>query len=215
MDTLQSWVTAVNSSLSDYVLTILLAGFGIYISIRTKFVQIRCFSEGWRSLFSKFSIHGGNHGSGFTPFQALATAVAAQVGTGNIVGASGAILTGGPGAIFWMWVIAFFGMATSYSETILAQETRVKNPDGSLLGGPVFYIKRAFPNRFGKYLAIFFAIATIAALGIMGCMVQANSIGETCKTAFNIPSWIVGIAITAFAGFIFIGGNSRLASVTE
>ena len=215
MGELQNWVTTVNSSLSDYVLTFLLAGFGIYFSIKSKFVQVRFFTSAWHNVFSKFSIHGKKNSSGLSSFQALATAVAAQVGTGNIVGASGAILTGGPGAIFWMWIIAFFGMSTIYAETVLAQKTRVITPDGSVLGGPVFYIRKAFPGKAGKVLSIFFALATITALGFMGCMVQANSIGETCQQAFNIPSWAVGIIITVAAGFIFIGGLSRLAGVTE
>ena len=148
-------------------------------------------------------------------FQALSTAIAAQVGTGNIVGACGAILIGGPGAIFWMWVIAFFGMATIYAEAVLAQKTRKINEDGSISGGPVYYIRTAFKGTFGKILAGFFAVAIILALGFMGCMVQSNSIGETCANAFGIPSWVAGIIIAAVAGFIFIGGIQRIASVTE
>ena len=148
-------------------------------------------------------------------FQALATAIAAQVGTGNIVGASGAILTGGPGAIFWMWVIAFFGMATIYAEAVLAQETRIKHADGSIQGGPVYYITTAFKGGLGKFLAGFFAVAIILALGFFGCMVQSNSIGSTFQTAFGVPSWIIGIVLVVICAIIFIGGMDRLASVTE
>lgn len=148
-------------------------------------------------------------------FQALATAVAAQVGTGNIVGASGAILTGGPGAIFWMWIIAFFGMATIYAEATLAIKTRVVDRDGTIHGGPVYYITTAFKGGFGKFLAGFFAVAIILALGFMGCMVQSNSIGSTFQTAFGIPSWIVGVALVIICAVIFLGGVQRLASVTE
>ena len=143
------------------------------------------------------------------------TAIAAQVGTGNIVGASGAILTGGPGAIFWMWIIAFFGMATIYGEATLAQKTRIVEPDGNIKGGPVYYITTAFKGGFGKFLAGFFAVSIILALGFMGCMVQSNSIGSTMETAFGVPSWIVGIILVAICGFIFLGGVQRLASVTE
>lgn len=168
-----------------------------------------------RSAFGNFTLHGGKQEGGLSSFQALATAIAAQVGTGNIVGACGAILIGGPGAIFWMWIIAFFGMATIYAEAVLAQETRNVDADGKVHGGPVYYIMRAFPNGFGKFLAGFFAIATILALGFMGSMVQSNSIGETCATAFGIPSWTVGIAVTALAALIFLGGIQRIASVTE
>ena len=148
-------------------------------------------------------------------FQALTTAIAAQVGTGNIVGACGAILVGGPGAIFWMWLIAFFGMATNYAEAVLAQETRKVDDDGTVLGGPVYYIKTAFKGKFGTFLAVFFSVAIILALGFMGCMVQSNSIGEACQNAFGIPSWTVGIAVAVIASFIFIGGTNRIAAVTE
>ena len=212
---LLSIVQKINMYLSDYILIILLVGTGLFFSIKTKFVQVRCFKEGWHRTFGNFSLHGGKQESGISSFQALATAIAAQVGTGNIIGASGAILVGGPGAIFWMWIIAFFGMATIYSEAVLAQETREVKPDGTIHGGPVYYIKRAFPNGFGKFLAGFFAVAIILALGFMGCMVQSNSIGETCANALGIPAWTVGIAVTVIAAIIFLGGIQRIASVTE
>ena len=208
-------VQTLNSYLSDYVLIALLVGTGLFFSIKTRFIQIRCFKEGWRRFFGEISLNGGKNKSGLTSFQALATAVAAQVGTGNIVGACGAILIGGPGAIFWMWIIAFFGMATIYSEAVLAVETRIKDEDGTIHGGPVYYIRRAFPNSFGKILAGFFSVAIILALGFMGSMVQSNSIGESCARAFNIPTWIVGVAVTAVAAMIFLGGVQRIASVTE
>ena len=137
------------------------------------------------------------------------------MGTGNIVGASGAILTGGPGAIFWMWIIAFFGMATIYAEATLAQKTRIVEPDGNIKGGPVYYITTAFKGGFGKFLAGFFAVSIILALGFMGCMVQSNSIGSTMQTAFGIPSWIVGIVLVIICAIIFLGGVQRLAAVTE
>ena len=212
---LLSIVQKINLYLSDYILIVLLIGTGIFFSIKTKFVQVRCFKEGWHRTFGNFSLKGGKQEKGISSFQALATAIAAQVGTGNIIGASGAILIGGPGAIFWMWIIAFFGMATIYSEAVLAQETREVKPDGTIHGGPVYYIRRAFPNGFGRFLAGFFAVAIILALGFMGCMVQSNSIGETCSNALGIPAWTVGVAVTVIAGIIFLGGIQRIASVTE
>lgn len=215
MQAILNVVQKINFYLSDYVLIVLLIGVGLFFSIKTRFVQVRCFGEGMRSVFGNISLHGGKQEGGLSSFQALATAIAAQVGTGNIVGACGAILIGGPGAIFWMWIIAFFGMATIYAEAVLAQETRSVDKDGNVHGGPVYYIMRAFPNGFGKFLAGFFAIATILALGFMGSMVQSNSIGETCATAFGIPAWTVGIAVTALAALIFLGGIQRIASVTE
>ena len=192
-ETLLPIVQKINGYLSDYILVALLIAVGLWYSIKTRFVQVRHFKEGWNSVFGSLSLRGGKQESGMSSFQALATAIAAQVGTGNIVGASGAILTGGPGAIFWMWVIAFLGMATIYAEATLAQETRTVDKDGNVLGGPVYYITTAFKGGFGKFLAGFFAVAIILALGFFGCMVQSNSIGET---------------------FSF-GGVQRLASVTE
>lgn len=215
MEALLNVVRTVNSYLSDYILIVLLIGVGLMFSFKTKFVQVRCFGEGMRKVFGKISLNGGRQKSGLSSFQALSTAIAAQVGTGNIVGACGAILTGGPGAIFWMWCIAFFGMATIYAEAVLAQITRVKNKDGEVLGGPVYYIKTAFKGKFGSFLAGFFAVAIILALGFMGCMVQSNSIGAACNTAFGIPSWVVGIIIAAISAFVFLGGIQRIAAVTE
>ncbi len=208
-------VCDINNYLSSYILVFLLIAVGLWYSIKTRFVQVRCFGEGMKKVFGSLSLRGGRQESGMSSFQALATAVAAQVGTGNIVGASGAILTGGPGAIFWMWIIAFFGMATIYAEATLAIKTRVVDRDGTIHGGPVYYITTAFKGGFGKFLAGFFAVAIILALGFMGCMVQSNSIGSTFQTAFGIPSWIVGVALVIICAVIFLGGVQRLASVTE
>ena len=213
--TLLDIVVKINTYLSNYILVFLLVGVGLWYSIKTRFVQVRCFGEGMRKVFGNLSLRGGKHEHGMSSFQALATAIAAQVGTGNIVGGSGAILAGGPGAIFWMWVIAFFGMATIYAEATLAIQTRRKSDDGSYKGGPVYYITTAFRGGFGKFLAGFFAVAIILALGFMGCMVQSNSIGSTFETAFGVPSWIVGVVLVVICGFIFVGGVQRLAAVTE
>ena len=215
MDTILSIVQKINFYLSDYILIVLLVGTGLLFTIKTRFVQVRCFGEGMRAVFQKFSMNGGKHHGGLSSFQALTTAIAAQVGTGNIVGACGAILIGGPGAIFWMWIIAFFGMATIYAEAVLAQETREVRADGSIAGGPVYYITRAVKGKLGKFLAGFFAVAIILALGFMGCMVQSNSIGATCSTAFGVPSWVVGLLVALVAVFVFLGGIQRIASVTE
>lgn len=208
-------VVAINTYLSNYVLIILLVGMGLFFTIRTRFIQLRCLGEGFRRLFGGFSLAGGSQKSGMSSFQALATAVAAQVGTGNIVGACGALLIGGPGAIFWMWIIALLGMATNYAEAVLAQKTRIVDSDGTVHGGSVYYIKAAFKGKAGTFLAGFFSVAIILALGFMGCMVQSNSIASTMNTAFSIPTWITGALIVVAAGFVFIGGVSRLASVTE
>lgn len=215
MDELLFVVQTINNYLSNYVLIILLVGTGLYFTLRTNFVQVRCFGEGLRNFFGKFSLHGAKQQGGMTSFQALATAIAAQVGTGNIVGACGAILIGGPGAIFWMWLIAFLGMSTNYAEAVLAQKTRIRDDQGEVHGGPVYYITTAFKGAFGRFLAGFFAIAIILALGIMGCMVQSNSIANTCSTAFGVPTWAVGALVVLVGAFIFLGGVTRIASFAE
>lgn len=207
-------VNTINSYLSDYILVFLLVAVGLWYTVKTKCVQ-RYLWKGLKQLFGGFSLRGGSQGGGMSSFQAVATAIAAQVGTGNIVGSAGAILVGGPGAIFWMWIIAFLGMATIYAEATLAQKTRVTDAEGNIQGGPVYYIQTAFKGKFGKFLAGFFSIAIILALGFFGCMVQSNSIGSTIQMAFGIPSWIVGIFLVIICGFIFMGGVDRLASVTE
>lgn len=208
-------VQNINAYLSDYILIFLLVGTGLFFTVKTCFVQVRCFGEGIKRVFGGIKLFGGKRENGMSSFQALATAIAAQVGTGNIVGASGAILIGGPGAIFWMWIIAFLGMATIYAEAVLAQETRVVKDDGEILGGPVYYIRKAYKGGFGKALAGFFAVAITLALGFMGCMVQSNSIAESCNTAFGVEGWIVGLLLAIVSAFIFLGGVNRLASVTE
>ena len=215
-ETIMKFVTTANSYLADYILIVLLIGVGLFFTISTGFVQIRYFGAGMKKVFGGLSLRGGKNKSGLSSFQALATAIAAQVGTGNIVGASGAILVGGPGAIFWMWIIAFLGMATIYAEAVLAQETREVDADGNVHGGPVYYIKRAFNNGFGKFLAAFFAVAITLALGFMGSMVQSNSIAEAVNNAVPaVPAWAVGLVVAAVSAFIFLGGIQRIASVTE
>ena len=211
-------VAEINTNLSNYILLFLLVGVGLFFTVRTGFVQIRCFGEGMKRVFGGiFSNKNKDKKGGLSSFQALATAIAAQVGTGNIVGACGAILIGGPGAIFWMWVIAFFGMATIYAEAVLAQKTKVVDADGNVQGGPVYYIREAFKGKFGKFLAGFFAVAIILALGCMGAMVQSNAISSAVSTATNstVPVWAVGLVLAAICAIIFIGGIKRIASVAE
>ena len=212
---LYPFVAKFNEYLSNYILVFMLVGIGVWYSIKTNFVQIRCFKEGIKNLFGEINIFDKSHPHSMTSFQALSTAIAAQVGTGNIVGSSGAILIGGPGAIFWMWVIAFFGMATIYAEATLALKTRIIDDDGRIKGGPVYYITTAFKGKFGKFLAGFFAIAIILALGFMGCMVQSNSIACCMETAFGVKPFVIGIFLVIVCGIIFIGGVKRLALVVE
>lgn len=207
-------VDCVNTFLWDYALLLLLVGAGIIFTVKLRFVQIRKFKVGMKSLFGNFSLHGKNGENGLSSFQALTTAIAAQVGTGNIAGAATAIASGGAGAIFWMWVSAFFGMATIYGEAVMAQYTR-KNVNGTIVGGPVYYIRYIFKGKFGKFLSGFFSVAIILALGFMGNMVQSNSIGLSFANAFHVDSLIVGICVAVIAGIIFLGGIKRIARVTE
>lgn len=222
MELLEKIVTSVNGVLwgNDKIiaglLLILLCGTGIFYTIRLKFVQIRKFPESWKKTFGSISLSGEKAGKdGMSSFQSLTTAIAAQVGTGNLAGAATAIAVGGPGAIFWMWLSAFFGMATIYAEATLAQKYKVVNENGEVNGGPVYYIKAAYKGTFGKVLAAVFAVFIILALGFMGNMVQANSIGDAFNGAFGINPLYIGIVVAVLAGFIFLGGVGRIASVTE
>ena len=214
------FVKAVNEWMWGLILLIILCGTGIFFTIRLKFIQVRKFGEGCRLVFGHFKSSGGERKEGeMTPFQSLATAIAAQVGTGNLTGAATALIAGGPGAIFWMWVSACVGMATIYGEATLAQEYKTKK-DGEVTGGPVYYIHQAFKGTFGRVLAVIFAIFIILALGFMGNMVQSNSIGAAFSGVFesrniNIPPVAIGIILAVIAAFIFVGGTTRLAAVVE
>ena len=203
-DILMQVVSKVNQCLSDYILTVILIGIGIFYSFKTRFVQIRCFGEGLRVAFG--SQKKDKDKSGLTSFQSLMTSVAAQVGTGNIIGVCSAILIGGPGAVFWMWVTAFFGMATIYAEAVLAQETKKLHKDGSVIGGPVLYIQKAFNGALGKFLADFFAVALILSLGFMGAMVQANAISESLGSALEVKPWVIGLILAVICALVFMGG---------
>lgn len=198
------------------ILMFLLVGTGIFYSLRTRFIQIRRFPEAWKRVFGSISFRGEKAGKdGMSSFQALATSIAAQVGTGNIAGCATALVSGGPGTIFWMWIAAFFGMATIYGEAVLAQKTKVRDEEGQITGGPIYYMYKAFPGKFGKCLAGFFSVAIILALGFMGNMVQSNSISDAFHTAFGTSKLLVGVVIALIAAFIFLGGIERIASFTE
>ena len=217
MDIISSIVGKINSFLWDFALLFLLCGTGIYFTIRLKFVQIAKFKDGWNRTFGGLSLRGKAAGKeGMSSFQSLATAVAAQVGTGNLAGAATALIAGGPGAIFWMWLSAFFGMATIFVEASLGQQYKTVTESGNAIGGPAYYIKAAFKGVFGKFLAGLFAIFIILALGFMGNMVQSNSISGAFANAFpQIKPIYIGIACALVAAFIFIGGLKRIASFAE
>lgn len=217
-DDLLQWVSEANGFLwgAEFLIP-LLCGTGLFFSLRLGFVQVTKFGGACRRLFGNFSLFGEAAGKeGMSSFQALATAIAAQVGTGNLVGAMTALIKGGPGAIFWMWAAAFFGMATNFAEACLAQLYKEKDASGQTVGGPAYYISRGLGNNiFSKVLAAFFSISIILALGFMGNMVQANSIGDAFHGAFGWDTKIVGAVLAIAAGLIFIGGVKRIASITE
>lgn len=205
-------VKAINGILWGIVLVVVLVGCGIIFTFYLRGIQVRKFGKAFKQVFGGFTLKGEKAGAeGMSSFQSLATAIAAQVGTGNLAGAATAIVSGGPGAIFWMWLSAFFGMATIFSEAVLAQLFK-KEKDGEVTGGPAYYLKYGLKSDF---LAKFFAVTIILALGFIGNMVQANSIGSAFSSAFNINPLIVGILLAIVSGFVFIGGISRIASLTE
>ncbi len=206
-------IQLVNHYLWDYFLMYGLIGMGLFLSFRLGFPQItkmgKAFKHVFGPMFSKEK--KAKEAGSMSSFQALATAVAAQVGTGNVAGVATAILSGGPGAIFWMWVSAFLGMSTIFVEAVLAQKYRERK-DGDLVGGPAYYISKGLGS---KGLAAFFSVTIIIALGFIGNMVQSNSIAGAVNRAFGIPYVAVGIAVAVAAALIFIGGMKRIASFAE
>ncbi|MEZ3433851.1 MAG: alanine:cation symporter family protein [Lachnospiraceae bacterium] len=208
--------STLGSYLSNYILIVALLGGGIWFTVKLGFIQVKGFGEGMRRTFGGMFKKSGTAGAdGMSSFQALATAIAAQVGTGNIAGAATALAVGGPGAIFWMWIAAFLGMATIYAEAIMAQKYKKVGDDGEVTGGPVYYIRAAFSGTFGKVLAGIFAVLITLALGFMGNAVQSNSIAAAFNTAFGMPQWIMGIILAVLALFVFLGGTGRIAKITE
>ncbi len=208
-------IEQASNILWNSLLLFLLVGTGVFFTIRLRGVQLRRFGEGFHRVFGGFTLRGKKaDDQGMSSFQALATAIAAQVGTGNITGCATALVSGGPGALFWVWVSAFFGMATIYAEAVLAQRYRT-TINGKVTGGPAYYIRAAFKGTFGKMLAGVFSVLIILALGFMGNMVQSNSIGDAFHNAFGISHLAVGIVVAAIAAFIFLGGVQRIAAVTE
>lgn len=217
MDLLTKIVSAVNGILWDKnILLVLLVGTGVWFTFQLKFIQVTGFGEGFRRTFGGLfkKSEKASH-EGMSQFQSLSTAIAAQVGTGNLAGAATAIAVGGPGAIFWMWVSAFFGMSTIYAEAVMAQKYKKIGDDKTVTGGPVYYIEGAFKGKFGKILAGSFAVFIILALGFMGNAVQSNSIADAFDTAFGINPLIIGIILAILSYLVFSGGISRIAKVTE
>lgn len=210
------WLFKINKVANNFVwgppMLVLLVGTGIFLTFYLGFPQIKKFGYIMKNtLFKVFSRTTTGEGE-ITPFQAVSTALASTVGTGNIAGVATAIFLGGPGAIFWMWVSAFFGMITKYSEICLSLNYRVKNPDGSFSGGPMYYLSKGLNI---KWLAVLFSIfGALATFGI-GNMVQANSTAEALQAGFGIPKLTTGIILAVLTGLVILGGIKRIGQVTE
>lgn len=213
MEFIAQLVNQVNSLLWDELLIFLLCGTGIYYTLRLGFIQIRHFGSGFKALFGGISLSGAKADKqGMSSFQAVATAIAGQVGTGNLAGPATAIIAGGPGAIFWMWVSSFLGMATIYAEAMLAQKFRSKDKNGQVVGGPAYYIEKGLNC---KWLACIFSVLVIIALGFIGNMVQSNSIAAAFNSSLGVPGWVIGIVLAVITGVVIMGGISSIASFTE
>ena len=209
----ESILTTIQTVLWDYLLIYLLCGIGIFYTIILKGIQVRKFKTAVNALFSKFTLSGKKADKGgMSSFQAVSTAIAGQVGTGNLAGPATAIIAGGPGAIFWMWVSSFFGMATIYAEAMLAQKYKTKDHSGQMVGGPAYYIEKGLGL---KWLAVLFAILIILALGLIGNMVQSNSIASAFEKSLSIPTWVTGLVVAILVAFVVIGGIKNIASFTE
>lgn len=216
MDALNNLVLTLQDFMSGKLLVVLLVGSGIWFTIKLRGVQFTQLGKSFKAVFGNIKLNGEKAGKdGMTSFQSLATAIAAQVGTGNLAGAATALVMGGPGAIFWMWISAIFGMATIFVEASLAQKYKTVDDSGEATGGPVYYIRAAYKGTFGKVLAGAFAVLITLALGFFGNMVQSNSIGDAFHGAFGINPLYVGVVVAVLAAFIFLGGVGRIASVTE
>ncbi|GAA2889995.1 alanine/glycine:cation symporter family protein [Microbacterium esteraromaticum] len=206
LENISSWIWG------PWVLIPLLLGTGLYLTIRLGGLQFLRLGAALRlGLFTRKD--AGSDGD-ISQFQALTTALAATVGTGNIVGVATAIGIGGPGALFWMWVTGLLGMASKYSEAFLGVRYRTTDAAGEKSGGPQYYLERGIPNRFGKFLALFFAIAAVFACFGIGNMTQGNSISANLEHSFNVPTWVTGIVLTVFAMLVLVGGIKSIGRVT-
>ena len=225
LDIIESVNTAVNNFIWGVPAMICIIGVGIYLSIRNSFIKIRKFAYAIRSTLGKvFQKQTASDGA-LTPFQAVCTALAATVGTGNIAGVAGAIAIGGPGAVFWMWISAFLGMCTKFSEVTLAVHFRERNKDGDYVGGPMYYIKNGLSRHWHWLAFVFSAFGVLTVFGT-GNATQVNTITTAINSAlinFHLldPAYtktsniILGIVIAVLVGLILLGGIKRIGSVTE
>ncbi len=210
MDFLDNLVLAVNDVLYAYVLIILLVGLGIWFTFKTGFVQLRCLKEMVRLLCT--NVGASTEKNHISPFQAFCISTASRVGVGNIAGIAIAIIVGGPGAIFWMWVMALIGSATGFIESTLAQIYKVPRAEGGFRGGPAYYIKNALHNNF---MAVLFVILICSTYGLIFNSVQANTITLSLQGAFGFDRTTVGIIVSVMTAMVIFGGINRIAKVSE
>lgn len=212
-------VTKVNGVVNSFawgpVMLVLLVGTGILLSVGTGFLQVRKFGYIMKNTVgSLFRKKDADHGANLSPFQAVTTALAGTVGTGNIAGVTGAIFAGGPGAVFWMWVSAFFGMCTKYAEIVLAMKYRVTDANGVHKGGPMYYIEKGLGKNF-KWLAVIFAIlGGVASFGI-GNIAQSSEIAGAMSSLFGVTPLVAGIIVAAIVAVVVLGGVKRIGQVTS
>ncbi|WP_079479278.1 alanine/glycine:cation symporter family protein [Halobacillus salinus] len=198
------------------VLLILLVGTGVYLTLRLGFLQFKTLPYALRLAFvPKKDKKKKKEKGDISHYEALTTALAATIGTGNIAGVATAVFLGGPGAVFWMWITAVFGMATKYAEAVLAVKYRIEGPNGEMSGGPMYYLSRGLKTKWlGKLLGVLFAIfGAVAAFGI-GNMVQSNSVSDVMETTFSVPTWVTGLILTVCAGLVLLGGIKSIGKVT-
>jgi AGCS family alanine or glycine:cation symporter len=218
LDSLAQWVDKTAYNIWSFLLFILLAA-GIWLTLRTRFIQARRLGDSFKLIFAGFLGKKSRikREGDVSPFAALSTALAATVGNGNIAGVATALFTGGPGAIFWLWICGFVGMATKYSEALLGVKFREHYPDGAIAGGPMYYIKNGLKyKRLAAVLAPTFAVCgAVATLFGTGNMMQANQMGLAFYSELGVPKYISAMIITLLVGLVIIGGIKRIGSVAE
>ena len=215
MENLNAIVTAVDDFVWGPVMLLLLVGTGVFLTIRTGFLTWRNLGYALKSTLSKEARTKSRGEGDVSPFSALTTALAATIGTGNIVGVATAMVSGGPGALVWMWISAAFGLTSKFSECMLAIKYREVNAKGEMSGGPMYTMKKGLKNKtFGAVLAWLFALfAVVASFGI-GNMTQGNSIASALRATFAVPTWMTGIIITILSLLIIVGGIKSISKVS-
>ncbi|MBR9829940.1 MAG: sodium:alanine symporter family protein [Oceanospirillales bacterium] len=213
MEAIESAISAINNIVWGPMMLVLILGVGLFLSIGLKLVPILKLGTGFKLLWSGRTAAEGDKAEGeIPPFQALMTAMSATVGTGNIAGVATAIFLGGPGALFWMWITALIGMATKYSEAVLAVRYRETDEKGQHVGGPMYYIKNGLGKKWA-WMGVMFAIfGACAGFGI-GNTVQSNSVADVLHANFSIPTWISGLVMAVLVGAVLIGGIKRIGHV--